>query len=58
MIKRNISNILEQELDRPEINILLGARQAGKTTFNEKRVQYGPLSFAGIGLWKVRLAEE
>ncbi|MFH1857204.1 MAG: ATP-binding protein [Candidatus Omnitrophota bacterium] len=32
MIKRNISNKLQQELTQPEILILLGARQVGKTT--------------------------
>lgn len=32
MIKRNIFNRLQQELTRPEIIILLGPRQVGKTT--------------------------
>ncbi len=32
MIKRNVFNKLQQELSRPEILILLGARQVGKTT--------------------------
>ncbi|MFH1782237.1 MAG: AAA family ATPase, partial [Candidatus Omnitrophota bacterium] len=32
MIKRNILNKLQQELTRPEIIILLGVRQVGKTT--------------------------
>lgn len=32
MIKRNILNKLQQELSQPEIIILLGARQVGKTT--------------------------
>ena len=32
MIKRPIFNIIKKELDQPEINILLGARQVGKTT--------------------------
>lgn len=32
MIKRNILNKLQQELTRPEIIILLGPRQVGKTT--------------------------
>jgi len=32
MIKRNVLNKLEQEITRPEIVIVLGARQVGKTT--------------------------
>lgn len=32
IVNRFIFNVLQQDLDRPEINILLGARQVGKTT--------------------------
>lgn len=32
MIKRNILSDLQQELTQPEVLILLGARQTGKTT--------------------------
>jgi len=32
MVNRLIFKVLQQDLDRPEINILLGARQVGKTT--------------------------
>ncbi len=40
MIKRFITNTLQTELNQPEINFLLGARQVGKTTILQQLENY------------------
>ncbi len=40
LINRFILNKLQQEINRPEVNILLGARQVGKTTLLHALEQY------------------
>ncbi len=46
LIKRTILDDLKKHLDRPEITILTGARQVGKTRI--KIVPFHDLIFAGL----------
>jgi predicted AAA+ superfamily ATPase len=44
MIKRFITNKLQNEIIQPEINILLGPRQVGKTTLLKQLEEYAKKS--------------